>query len=166
MPERTTDQERTDEVPRTRERRRSWAATAAATALVASGLVLTSSTAALGADPEDACNAAHPMGDEAPDYSRPAEGWPLPVPGDPGGMVHLFYEPDYGYNCAIVISNGGSTYIDVGLRRSDGSGELGWHETTGAVAGPVLIPAKDICVDVTAAVGERSFTSRGTNCGA
>ncbi|MBE1458132.1 hypothetical protein H4W79_002346 [Nocardiopsis terrae] len=153
-------------MPRTRKGRATWAAMAAATALIASGLVLTSSTAAQGADPQDLCNSAHPM-DDAPEYSQPADGWPLPVPGDPGGMIHVFYEPDYGYNCAIVVSNGGPTYIDIGLRRSDGTGERGWDDKTAAtVAGPVLIPAQGFCVDVTAAVGERSFTSRGTNCNA
>ena len=136
---------------------------AAAVTLVASGLVLTSSTAALGADPEDACNAEHPRGD-APDYTVPADGWPMPVPGDPGGMVYVFYEPVYGYNCAIVISNGASTYIDVGLRRSDDTGDLGWRNGPGTVAGPVLIPAMGACIDVTAAGGERSFTSENTNC--
>ncbi|MEU3019068.1 MULTISPECIES: hypothetical protein [unclassified Nocardiopsis] len=151
-------------MPRTVNKRGRWAAVAAAATLVASGMVLTSSTAAQGASPADQCTAAHPR-DDAPAYTQDADGWPLSVPGDPGGQVYVFYEPTYGYNCAIVVANSDSAYVDIGLRRSDG-GAPQWRDGTGASAGPVLIEAMNVCIDVTAAVGERSLTVRDTNCGA
>lgn len=164
MADQSTDQKGSATVPRSVFGRGRWAAVAAATTVIASGLVLTSSTAAQGASPAEQCTTAHPMND-APDYTQDADGWPKTIPGDPGGSVYVFYEPVHGYNCAIVVSNGDSTYVDIGLRRSDGAGEPGWMDTTGASAGPVLIPAMEACIDVTAAVGERSITSRNTNCG-
>ncbi|MFJ9555558.1 spore-associated protein [Nocardiopsis sp. NPDC101807] len=137
--------------------RRTWAGAAVVAAAV---LVMSSATAAQGADPVALCNANSPDG--ALTYSRNAAGWPKPLPNGQGS-VYLYYESATGYNCAVTVGNGG--YADVGLRRSDGAGAPQWRTGSGT-AGPVYVQAEGVCVDVSGAVGDRSATWLGTNCGA
>ncbi|GAA1102334.1 hypothetical protein [Nocardiopsis metallicus] len=146
-------------------RRTGWAALVSAATLVAAGLVLSGSTAAQAVDPAALCTSGHPEpGPDVPAYRNNADGWPQPIPGEPGGRIFVFYEGVTGHNCAVVVSNGsGGAYIDVGLRRSDGTGP-DWDSGGGTHAGPVYVKAPGVCIDVTGAVGERSFSSSGTNC--
>ncbi|WP_239647915.1 hypothetical protein [Nocardiopsis ganjiahuensis] len=145
---------------------RRWAVWSAACALGVTGLLLSGATAAQGQDPAQVCSDAHPNAGEAdvPRYTQNLEGnWPMPIPGDPGGQVHLFYETVRGYNCAIAVSNGGATYLDVGIR-TEGGTPVTDIQSSGTSTQPVLIHAPGVCVQVTAAVGERSVISGFTNC--
>ncbi|GAA1450039.1 spore-associated protein [Nocardiopsis tropica] len=137
--------------------RRTWAGAAVVAAAV---LVMSSATAAQGADPVALCNASKPGG--GLDYTQDADGWPKPLPNGQGS-VYLYYDYETGYNCAVTVGNGG--YADVGLRRSDGAGGAQWRTGTGT-AGPVYVQAEGVCVDVSGAAGDRSATWFGTNCGA
>ncbi|MEU0236882.1 spore-associated protein [Nocardiopsis sp. NPDC006198] len=137
--------------------RRTWAGAAVVAAAV---LVMSSATVAQGADPMALCNAATPEG--ALEYTQNAEGWPQPLPNGQGD-VYLYYEGATGYNCAVTVSNSG--YADVGLRRSDGAGGANWRTGNGT-SGAAIVQAKNVCVDVSGAAGDRSNTWFGTNCGA
>ena len=163
MAEKST-QER-ENAPRGRSRRKTWAAAAGAATLVAAGLVLSGSTAAQAVDPAALCTNSHPeAGPDVPAYTINADGWPLPIPGDPGGQIYVFYEEVTGHNCAVTVSDGsGATYIDIGIQRSDGTG-TDWRSGQGTHAGPVYVKAPRACIDVSGAVGERSFSSSRTNC--
>ncbi|WP_152498653.1 hypothetical protein [Nocardiopsis prasina] len=144
---------------------RRWAVWSAACALGVTGLLVSGATAAQGQSPEDVCTNAHPNVGEAPRYTQNVEGdWPMSIPGDPGGQVHLYYESTFGYNCAVVTSNGGDTYLDVGIRTEGGTPQTA-VEPSGRSTDPVLIPAEGVCVQVTAAAGERSVISGYSNCG-
>ncbi len=137
----------------------------AACALGVTGLLLSGATAAQSQTPQEACSDAHPNVGEAPRYTRNVEGgWPKTIPGSPGGQVHLFYERTFGYNCAVVVSNGGDTYLDVGIRTEDGTPQT-TIVRSGRATQPVLIEAQGVCVQVTAAAGERSMISEYANCG-
>lgn len=136
---------------------RTWAGAAV---VAAAALVMSSATAAQGADPVALCNASKPAG--ALEYSRNADGWPKPLPNGQGN-VYLYYEGATGHNCAVTVGNGG--HADIGLRRSDGAGGADWGTGTGS-AGPVYVQAENVCVDVTGASGDRSAAWFGTNCGA
>lgn len=149
----------------TTRRPRRWAVWSAACALGVTGLLLSGATAAQSQTPAQACTAAHPSVGDVPEYTEYVEGgWPLSVPGDPGGQVHLFYESDQGYNCVMVVSNGGDTYLDVGIRTADGRKDSKIVQS-GSTTPPLLIEAQGVCVQVTAAVGERSELFPSGNCG-
>ncbi|MEU3308084.1 hypothetical protein [Nocardiopsis sp. NPDC006832] len=141
-------------------RRALWSA---ACALGVGGLLLSGATAVQSADPADLCSDAHPEVGQVPRYTQVADGWPDGVPGDPGGQVHLFYESTGGYNCAVVVSNGGPARMDIGIR-ADGVAPQTSVVESGTVAGPVLVHAPGVCVQVTAAVGERSTLFPSGNC--
>ncbi|MBR8743428.1 hypothetical protein DSY14_17095 [Nocardiopsis sp. MG754419] len=144
---------------------RRWGVWTAACVLGVTGLLLSGATAAQGQDPAERCTAAHPHAGEVPRYTtNVAGGWPHPIPGDPGGQVSLFYESERGYNCVLVVSNGGATYLDVGIRTENGEPET-TVVPSGTSTEPLLIPAQGECVQVTAAVGERSETFPFGNCG-
>ena len=137
--------------------RGTWAGAAVVAAAV---MVMSSATAAQGAEPRALCNAAVPDG--ALKYTQDAEGWPKPLPNGQGS-VYLYYEGQTGYNCAVTVSNAG--YADVGIRRTDGAGAPRWSNGSGT-SGAVFIQAKDACIDVSGAAGDRSAAWFGTNCGA
>ncbi|MFD3684112.1 spore-associated protein [Nocardiopsis sp. NPDC058631] len=142
--------------PRWKRLRRTWAGAAVVAAAV---LVMSSATAAQGADPEALCNASRPGG--ALQYTNDAEGWPKPLPNGQGN-VYLYYESATGHNCAVTVSSGG--YADIGIRRTDGAGGAQWLTGSGS-AGPVYVQAEEACVDVSGAAGDRSATWSGVNCG-
>lgn len=146
----------------TRKRTRVWAAWSGIMTVVATSLLLTTSTAAQGADPAQICSADRPSG--ALEYTTPADGWPQPVPGGQG-QVYLFYEGETGHNCAVTTSNDPAAYVDVGLRHAGDAASEEWNHGDGPYAGPVYLEAPDMCVDTTGAVGDRSVTETGTNCG-
>jgi hypothetical protein len=158
MPETHDTHEEAAMAPK-KSRKRAWASAAGAIVIAASALVLTSATAAQGADPAEVCNTGS---------GRPAGSGPfrpvgsVAVPGG-GGTVHLLY--DDVYNCAVTINNGvGTVYMDVGLRQA-GNGAGSWDSGNFAeYAGPVYVSARGICVDYTGAVGDQSATLTGTNC--
>ena len=141
-------------------RRALWSA---ACALGVGGLLLSGATAVQSADPADLCSDAHPDVGQVPRYTQNAGDWPKVVPGDPGGQVYLFYESTGGYNCAVVVSNGGPTRMDIGIRSDGGAQDTDVVES-GTLAGPVLVHAPGVCVQVTAAVGERSTLFPSGNC--
>ncbi|RKS06177.1 hypothetical protein DFP74_1801 [Nocardiopsis sp. Huas11] len=140
-------------------RKRVWASAAGAIVVATSALVLTSATAAQGADPAQVCNTGRGLPDGAGPFRTVGS---VAVPGG-GGTVHLLY--DDTYNCAVTTNNGvGTVYMDVGLRLA-GSGAGAWdHGNFGEYAGPVYVSARGICVDYTGAVGDQSASRTGTNC--
>lgn len=133
-----------------------WAATAA----VAAGLVMSTNTAAYGDEAQavQVCNSEDP---EDTDYTR-VNHEALP---DGLGTLYLLWDQESGQNCAITVGSVSSrTYMDVGLRHEGGSNAVWDHGDFTQYAGPVYLEARQICVDWTGAVGERSVTVTGTNC--
>jgi hypothetical protein len=145
-------------------RRRAWASAAGAIVMAASALILTSATAARGADPAEVCNTS-PGRPSAEGTYGPVNS--VAIPGG-GGTVHLYYNNTTGHNCAVTTNNGvGATYMDVGLRQAGNNGTAKWDSSPSysQYAGPVYVFAKNICVDTTGAVGDQSAILTGTNCG-
>ncbi|MBV2364420.1 spore-associated protein [Streptomonospora sp. NEAU-YY374] len=131
-------------------------------AAITASLFMTSATAAQGADPAQVCRSGG--GADGSAYTQPVNQ--VAVPGGKG-TVYLYYDSATGINCAVTMGSvSGATYMDVGLRRTqEGAGE--WDSGTfSSYAGPVYVSAKGICVDFTGAVGDRSVTVIGKNCGA
>ncbi|MDA0566753.1 spore-associated protein [Streptomonospora sp. S1-112] len=141
-------------------RTRTWITATGTVAAITASLLMTSATVAQGADPAQVCR----DGRAGSTYTQPVNQ--AAVPGG-GGTVYLYYDNNTGYNCAVTMGAvSGSTYMDVGLRRTqEGAGQ--WDSGTfSSYAGPVYVEAKGICVDFTGAVGDRSVTVVGENCGA
>jgi hypothetical protein len=155
------DESRERAVPNPRAHAKNWSTWLGVVTIAASALLMSSATAAQGADPAQVCTEGR---SGAGPYTRVANSWS--VPGGQG-TLYLFYNGDTGYNCAVTVGNvSGSTYMDVGLRQADNDATTDCDEGNFAqFAGPVYVQARGICVDVTGAVGDRSVVATGTNCG-